>query len=352
MSQFIKLVSASADDGYWAGSWSYNGSTVGIGKNFLGGTVYGAFRFNNVTVPQGTTITSAYLRITSDETKSDNILFTLKGIDEDDTADFTSDPDSRAKTTAGVNWQINGQTAGTEYTSPDIKTIIQEIIDRGGWASGNDLGIITQDNGTANDKIGRFKAYDTSTTLCAELEINYSGASPSASQSPSASASLSPSASQSPSSSQSPSASISPSPSPPPEEYFGLKVSKPGIDVLSATSPNDFYLHSMFPLLKVHSFGTFTFAISTGTTTINHNLGYKPFVLVFSKLVSYDYVGLANILTDEYYQHDWAIQGASKEWWGRTEIFDNKIDIHVGQTDAFSPVSQVTGFYYIFKDET
>jgi len=68
---------------------------------------------------------------------------------------------------------------------------------------------------------------------------------------------------------------------------------------------DDFYLHSGYPLLKVHSSGTFT-TLNDGTKTITHNLGYRPFVLVFSQFVDTDGVGNA-VLSNEYYQHDWNI---------------------------------------------
>lgn len=337
MANYSSRVLASADDGYWAGGWSYNSSSVGIGKNGLGQDVYSAFRFNSVNVPQGTTITSATLTITDEQNSSSSISTRFYGLDEDDTANFTSDPTGRSKTTAYTNYSQSNQTTNTTHDI-SVTSIVQEIVNRAGWSSGNDLGFITVDQGSSNDNILRYFSYDGSTTKCALLSITWSGASPSAS------ISLSPSSSQSPSSSVSPSSSFSASPSPPPDQYIGIKVSKPGIDVKTSESPNDFYLNSMFPLLKVHAFGTFSFSVGAESTTIYHNLGYKPFVFVFSKLVD-----RLNSVTTEYYQHDWFIEGASEEWVGRTKIYDDRIIIEVRQTTSTS--GTVNGFYYIFKDE-
>ncbi|MFA5573385.1 MAG: hypothetical protein WDA42_09800, partial [Candidatus Bathyarchaeia archaeon] len=66
-----------------------------------------------------------------------------------------------------------------------------------------------------------------------------------------------------------------------------LKISKPTKNVLTATSLDDFYLDSNYPLLKVHSFGTFSFSVALGGTTIIHNLGYKPYAIIFSQVVDY-----------------------------------------------------------------
>ena len=48
----------------------------------------------------------------------------------------------RSWTTASVAWKIaEPRTMQESYRSLDFKTVIQEIVDRAGWASGNDLTI-------------------------------------------------------------------------------------------------------------------------------------------------------------------------------------------------------------------
>lgn len=131
---------------------------------------------------------------------------------------------------------------------------------------------------------------------------------------------------------------------------YKFLVTKPGKNVLTATSPDDFYLSSDYPLLKVHSSGTFSFSTAVGSTTINHNLGYKPFVLVFSQFSDFNFDVGSEFRTDEYYQHDWTINGASWEWWGTTKIYDNSIVIEVGNTGSGSALT-ISGIYFIFKDE-
>lgn len=129
---------------------------------------------------------------------------------------------------------------------------------------------------------------------------------------------------------------------------YGLRVTKSGKDY-DSTTPDDFYLHSDYPLLKVHASGTFTTAID-GSETITHNLGYKPFVMVFTQYVSTDGWG-GVVLTDEYFQHDWFQPGAAVSFYGYTEVHDDKIEIDVGNTAVDPRPGEVDGFYYIFKDE-
>lgn len=124
-----------------------------------------------------------------------------------------------------------------------------------------------------------------------------------------------------------------------------ILVSKPGKNVLTATSLDDFYLHSDYPLLKVHSSGTFTIDSDGGSvgTDITHNLGYYPQAIVFSQLVEDD-----GTVTSQYFQHDWDIL-LGGEIYGYTNITTTILQIRVG-----APVNgdrDVLGFYYILKED-
>lgn len=100
-------------------------------------------RFLNITIPRYATINSAFLDLVADENHVADTWVRILGQDADDAATFAaaaSDLTSRATTSATVDWDdIPLWTVGTTYTSPDLATIIQEIVDRAGWASGNDL---------------------------------------------------------------------------------------------------------------------------------------------------------------------------------------------------------------------
>lgn len=122
------------------------------------------------------------------------------------------------------------------------------------------------------------------------------------------------------------------------------RITKPGKDT-SSTLLDDFYLHSDYPLLKVHSFGTFTTNI-IGEATITHNLGYKPFFIVSSQLIDPD-----SIKSTDYYQHDWVniSPTAFGYYEGSTEVTDTQLQIFVGNFEVRP--GTVTGFYYILIDE-
>ena len=101
-------------------------------------------RFNNVEIPQGATITNAYVEFECDVgTHTGTVPLQIRGQASDNPPTFTSatnDISSRTPTTAMIQWDITEQwTVDYDYPSPDISSIIQEIIDRPGWVSGNSL---------------------------------------------------------------------------------------------------------------------------------------------------------------------------------------------------------------------
>ena len=112
-------------------------------------------RFTAVTVPQGATISNAYVQFKCDETGSGAISLTIRGEDIDDAPTFTltsGDITSRTTTTASIgwsppDWNTVGE-AGVNQRTSDISSIIQEIMGRPGWSSGNNLAIIITGTGT------------------------------------------------------------------------------------------------------------------------------------------------------------------------------------------------------------
>ncbi|MBN1184359.1 MAG: T9SS type A sorting domain-containing protein [Bacteroidales bacterium] len=112
-------------------------------------TVNLGLRFQNVTIPKGATIDSAYLILCSHEAREailDAALITIKGEASDSAMTYDVDTfliTDRTKTTATVTWADS--TAWGLYTyhkSADISSIIQEIIDRPGWNTGNPISLI------------------------------------------------------------------------------------------------------------------------------------------------------------------------------------------------------------------
>lgn len=349
MAQYLQRIANNNENGYWAGSWISNpAGSVGVGKNFFGNDVYAAWRWANVNIPQGTTITSATLRLTDSQNGSPSVNTRFYGIKQTDTADMTSDPVGRTKTSASKTYSQSGQSTNT-VRSIDVTALVQEIINQGGWSSGNHLGIITQENGSSNDNILRFYSYSGDANKCAELEINWGGPSPSASVSPSSSVSPSASPSVSPSASVSPSSSPSPSPMPPPNPA-AMKIGKPGVNVLTNSDVEKLKFSSEFGTLKYFDKEALnlSFDASTGDITckgeITHNLGYYPYVEVYVSV----YIGSP---TGVYEYCPFFGSGASVAYNANVKIDTSKITCYGEISGVSSSVWHFDFLVFIYKNK-
>ncbi|MEO1258229.1 MAG: DNRLRE domain-containing protein [Bacteroidota bacterium] len=112
-------------------------------------------RFNGINIPQGTTINSAYLEFECDEANSSSTSVTIAGQDADNPSTFTtgtnniSNTTARPRTTAQISWNsLSSWTVDSKYQSDDISSIVQEIVNRGGWSSGNSMVFFITGSGT------------------------------------------------------------------------------------------------------------------------------------------------------------------------------------------------------------
>jgi hypothetical protein len=99
-----------------------------------------------LSIPQGATISNAYIQFQADEANSMSTTVTIQGEASDNAPTFTmtsGDITSRARTAASVAWSPAPWTTvgevGPAQQTPDISSIIQEIVNRPGWTSGNGL---------------------------------------------------------------------------------------------------------------------------------------------------------------------------------------------------------------------
>jgi len=150
-----------------------------------------SLKFDNVTVPNGSIIEDAYLLITPSVTRTNDVLMYIYG----NATDTASAPTSVAQFSAldetntrgywrsndGQLWTLNTELqlapTATDYSSASkLTTIVQEIVDRAGWVSGNSLQLMLQSatpNMNSEDPDRRFYSYDGSPTRVATLHIAY-----------------------------------------------------------------------------------------------------------------------------------------------------------------------------------
>ncbi|MCO7222869.1 pilus assembly protein [Pleionea sp. CnH1-48] len=140
-------------------------------------------RFTGVNVPQGATITSATLTFSTRSDSSGAASFTITGQDSDNASEFTwnnSDLTSRAKTSASETWtpgdweapgtDVNGDPLPPNaYTSTNVRSIVQEIVDRNGWCGDNSMAFFVN----ASTGFRRALSYDGDTVYTPKLTIEY-----------------------------------------------------------------------------------------------------------------------------------------------------------------------------------
>ncbi len=111
-------------------------------------------RFNGIEVPPDATILDAYVQFKAAETDTVFTMLTVKGEAADNPGTFTATANNitgRPKTAAAVSWSpqpwetINA--SGPAQRTSDLAPIIQELVNRPGWTSGNSIVTIIDGGG-------------------------------------------------------------------------------------------------------------------------------------------------------------------------------------------------------------
>ena len=131
-------------------------------------------RYPGVAIPQGATIISAYVQFEADASNTVATTMTIEGDATADAAAFTTTQNnltSRPRTSASVAWAPDAWTsgqAGANERSPDLKVIIQEIVDQSGWAEGNALALLFSGSG---ERVAT--TYNEDPSAAAVLHVGY-----------------------------------------------------------------------------------------------------------------------------------------------------------------------------------
>ncbi len=131
------------------------------------------YRFQQVMVPKGATITSAYLAFEAAETREEYAGLEVRAEDVDNSAAFstaTADISGRSTTTASASWSVEAWVRGERYQSPDLSDLVQEVVNRDGWCGGNAMTfIVTGSSGARRD----VTAYDGDSAAAPTLHVGY-----------------------------------------------------------------------------------------------------------------------------------------------------------------------------------
>lgn len=144
-----------------------NGNALRIGKDYMSGV-----RYATIPIKQGATIRSAYLKVTAHgDDNNDTVPIAIYGHDIDNSPAF---PESRRNlsnrplTNASVDWTPGNWEEDNQYDSPNIASVIQEIVSRPSWSAGNSLALLLKSNSSKRRYI---YDWDGGTAKAAELII-------------------------------------------------------------------------------------------------------------------------------------------------------------------------------------
>ena len=147
-------ITESLDDAEQNLSGSMRLTSSDLELTYDGGDQIVGLRFPGLEIPPGAQITRAYVQFTVDEESSEATSLLVRGQASDDALPFEStrsNISNRPPTLTSASWtppawNIRG-VAGPDQQTPDISAIVQEIVDRPGWESGNALGIVISGTG-------------------------------------------------------------------------------------------------------------------------------------------------------------------------------------------------------------
>lgn len=145
MTDITVAVTAGADDYYSSPPSFFDAASTSIR---IGGSAAvpqtGGALFRNVAIPAAATITTCFVRFTgaATDTRNGNDVIRFEYADDPTNPTDYSGVASRTRTTASVTWPAASPTSGVTIDTPDLSTVLQEVIDRPGWVSGNNVHLL------------------------------------------------------------------------------------------------------------------------------------------------------------------------------------------------------------------
>ena len=134
-------------------------------------------RFIDLAIPQGSVIEEAEIEFEVDQYRSGNVTVRIEGENVDNSVrirERTRDLSNRARTTAPITW-VNPPASGqnAKVKTPDISTLVQQIVDRGGWSSGNAMTFLF--SGISGSGKREFESYNGEPAAAPKLRVVYRG---------------------------------------------------------------------------------------------------------------------------------------------------------------------------------
>ncbi|WP_340680659.1 PilC/PilY family type IV pilus protein [Paraglaciecola sp.] len=175
--EIITSISHGDDDAYEISSTvNTTASTLKVSEGTS--AVLLGLRYQNLNIPRGATITGAYLRFTSSAFNigATDITFNAELVGNSATFSASSNNlSSRTKTASSIlwdtanDWPISGET----ISSPDLTSVIQEVVNQGTWCGGNALSLLINSVGSSSSIARNTVASEEGAGISPQLVIVY-----------------------------------------------------------------------------------------------------------------------------------------------------------------------------------
>ena len=132
-------------------------------------------RFANVTLVKNAPITRAYIEFTTAGQDSANTTFSIEAVAQDNPGVFTTgifNIATRPVYSQAVDWAMNYAWVTTDevHQSADITALVQKLVNRSGWVSGNAMAFVIS-NG--EDVFRKAKSWNADPAKAPKLHIEY-----------------------------------------------------------------------------------------------------------------------------------------------------------------------------------
>jgi type IV pilus assembly protein PilY1 len=133
-------------------------------------------RFQNINIPQGVTIKSAYIQVTPKDDADLKLDIDISAHAIGDAPAFdVQNISGRPLVSQNERWDLNGVgddwTDNTPITTPDLKDVVQDIVDRSDWCGGNSMAFVFE---YRNDEGSRgIWSYDGDPSKAPKLVIDW-----------------------------------------------------------------------------------------------------------------------------------------------------------------------------------
>jgi hypothetical protein len=169
---FDVQVNAAADDCHYNGGSFY----LGAGYIQIGESRGTGLRFTNVAIPNGASITSAYITFVANNSLSGAACkVNIYGEDVDNAVTYSTYADMVGRSlTVATSWNpVSSWSTGSSYNTPSLTSIVTSIVARPGWVSGNAMAFQLKDNGSNLNAYRQGWSYDGNSNYAAVLHIDY-----------------------------------------------------------------------------------------------------------------------------------------------------------------------------------